>query len=183
MTENKIKALLTIAKNLAEINEKIRVEILKNLDVTNDDILNKLLSINADMSIETIMKYLNDFKHFKNTNIDSGEIIMPPEISLDLNTLMFTIAIDAENNNDKIIISNGSADLPSIQAAITYRYAKTNDEIDIAYAEIKKGEIAKAFSLPKNNKNIEVYMFDDPSTESATIAKTINYTEIQNALD
>ena len=183
MTKNKIEVLLTIAKNLAEINEKIRTEIIENLGVEIDNIPNKLFDMDANMPVDLIIKHLEKFNYFKNANIESGETIMPPEISFDPNALTFAIAINVKNNNDKFVISNSPLESPSKQVAITYQYAKTNDEIDIAYAEIKKGEIAKAFNLPEDNKNIDIYAFDNPTIESATVMKTIDYADIQNALD
>ena len=106
MTKNKIEALLTIAKNLAEINEKIRAEIIKNLGVEIDNIPNKLFDMDANMPVDLIIKHLEKFNYFKNANIEPGETIIPPEISFDPNALTFAIAINVKNDNDKFVISN-----------------------------------------------------------------------------
>ena len=37
-------------------------------------------------------------------NIESGETIIPPEISFDPNALTFAIAINVKNNNDKYLV-------------------------------------------------------------------------------
>jgi len=54
--------------------------------------------------------------------------------------------------------------------------------IDLALAEVKRGEIAEADGKPKDNRDIDLYCYSDPYSEDFTSKNTILYRDIEDAV-
>lgn len=67
------------------------------------------------------------------------------------------------------------------RVGILYR-GKDGYGIDLALAEVKRGEIASAVGLKKDNDDIDVYLWADPSTDNFTLNCHISHDDIIKAI-
>lgn len=170
MDRNKAQALLAVMKNLDDICNTIAKEILTTAQMNYD----------TDLPVDKLITNIRANSYYKNTPSEDEDEIIVPELKFDIATMSMTVNVKV-NDNDYLTVSNSTADFNTQQMSIGYVHGDSNTMIDIALAEIKKGELAEVHNLASDNKDIDLYVYDDPYNEDFTIHKQIEYSEIESA--
>lgn len=201
MTKNQIKAELKLAINLAEQCRNVTNDLISSLTESYDDDLFDLMdeiSCGNATNVNEIMSRLEGDGYFDDTKIteDGDEIITPVieisdivDVTVKIPTNLNTITVkdlgsndtDIQISNDYLVASITSTDNATPQVSILF---ETNDnQIDIAMAEIKHGELAEIDGKTPGNKDIDLYCYTDPYTEDWQRKDTIKYDEVKDAVD
>lgn len=182
MTKNALKAKIQMAVNLAALTKSLCNDICDALTTSPDDDIYALtdnIQSYERTDVAEIMKQLEDDGYFADAHItEDGPAIAVPEITLG-SPQVISIEIPV-GNNSRLIAGTCVADCETPQAFIDYKFDDCG--INIALAEIKKDELAKASSLPADNKDIDVYVWSDPHTEDYTHSHRIKFDDIAKEL-
>lgn len=179
-TKNSIKAKLALAINLAEQCHKLINEVTEVLTQSDDDDLYTTMDAVANLEetdIDELMKELEDKEYFKEAHItENGDEL--PVAAIDVtNPCNVVVKIPVDNN---FLIAAVTAADDNIQASIMHE--TDGYEIDIAMAEVKRGEIATMDKKPADNKDIDLYSYTDPYSEDYQRKDTIKFDDIKKAL-
>ena len=179
-TKNSIKAKLALAINLAEQCHKLTNEVTEALTQSDDDDLYTTMDaiVNLEQTnVDELMKELEDKGYFKDAHItEDGEEL--PVAAIDV-TNPYNISVKIPVDNNFLIAAVTAAD-DNIQASIMHE--TDGYEIDIAMAEVKRGEIATMDKKPADNKDIDLYSYTDPYSEDYQRKDTIKFDDIKKAL-
>ena len=184
-----LKAKLKLMANFAEEAKKIGDEIadMFEWDMQDDmlwDILNEIQDCERPASeMDATVKELADAGLLKDW--EQGEVLTN-SVSVKFCNVN-SLEIEIETGNGKISSYISVPDLDGSVEAGTIYYAKDQAgdlyPVDICTASVKKGELAEANKLPKDNEDIDVYVWSDPYSEDYTRKLTIPHNDIMNALD
>ena len=184
MTNAEIKARLQLLKNLIKLNKTIASDIMNAVITQNDkttstkitphqSIIHNTMHEYAYMrsldDIEKIMTHVNKIDYIEKSDVN----INVPEIEIDkyLNAI-----INLKTDGGKLTAYNSTPDNQTMQDALDYITDEGN-QIQLAMAEVKKGELADT----PDNKNIDVYSYNDIYSDDYTDKFTINYNDIDDA--
>lgn len=179
MTKNAIKAKLQLAVNLASLTNKVCDDLCNSL--TPDDYLCDLtdnIRCNERTDVNEIMAELETANYFADADIiEDGPEVPVPELNIENGT---NLSIKTPVNGGYLIAETGESDFGTKQACLLYEY---NDyQIDLAFAEVRAGELAEIANLSADNKDVDLYIYENPYSEDYTSKKTISHTDIQKAL-
>lgn len=156
-----------------------KIQFLKSLETAKDKLLQE---ISEDYFKETGIKYQPE---------DIPEIlasIKPSESTFDCDipyfdyTHMGCMELGIQyQNGDRLSSYLSESDAGTYQTGAVY-YNEEQSPIDICMAEIKKGELARVNHKEDDNRDIDIYVWDDPFTEDYTYKKTIPFQDIHEAL-
>lgn len=178
--ENNLIKMLGILTNLNEIRNKIKKEIFSSVcDAENDHDINLLLD-RDDISSAAILSYLTGAGYITCESIEKQPQIDIPTIDININTFEISIRVPI-NNEDAFIASASNADYDTKQISLGYLCG--DDFFDLALAEIKKGELARAHKLPIHNRDIDMYIYGNPYDEDYTEHKYIKYADIKSVIN
>lgn len=182
MTKNALRAKIQMAVNLAALTQSICNDICDALTASPDDdiyeITNNIQSCERT-DVDEVMSQLESDGYFADAHItEDGPVIAVPEITLGSpQTISIKVPV---GNNSSLIAGTCVADYNTPQVFIDYEF---NDcDINVALAEIKKDELAKAHNLPADNKDIDVLVWSDPHTEDYTHKCRISFDDIVREL-
>lgn len=74
-----------------------------------------------------------------------------------------------------------TSDDNTIQTGCIY-YDADNFPMDLCMAEVKKGDLAEVKGLPRDNKDIDLYLWTNPYSEDYTEVRTVSYKDMVKAL-
>lgn len=164
MTKNALRAKIQMTVNLAALTKSLCDDICNMLTTSPDDdiyaITDNIQSCERT-DVDGIMNQLESDGYLADAHItEDGPVVAVPEITLGSpQTISLKIPV---GNNSSLIAGTCVADCNTPQAFIDY---ELNDcGINIALAEIKKDELAKAHNLPANNK-ISMYSSGQTPTQ------------------
>lgn len=179
MTKSKIRRYVTMAVNLSAAAAVLLDEIIDATDEECDVIFDITDSIRdgSRTDIDEIMSDIEKTGCFDNISEDGN--IPTSEIEIDKNG---NICIKQPVNGGKLIAFNSVADYGTGQVGLGYE-APDGSVIDLSFAEVKNGELAKVNNLPPDNKDIDIYLYSDVFTEDFTQHNTIKYDDIKTALE
>lgn len=184
-TRQSIKAKLQLMMNFAALAAEIGDSISDTLTETlNDDIFDTLDAIKCgeitadDNGLELLMSEMDENGYFENARLEEGEELHVPTLSIDD---MMNLIMKIPVSGGQLILSRGQSDDMTEQACIMYQPEKSDYEIDIAFAEVKAGEIVTIHNKPADNKDIDLYVFSDPYSEDFTNKYEIKHDDIVHA--
>ena len=170
MNASEIKARLNIINNLEKIISELKNQIIDNipLDKTTK---NLICNNNEIMNIDVIIAMLD-----RHGAVELGHTdIAIPEISIDK---YLNASISIKTDGGKLVMYNSTPDMITMQASVDY-ITDNDSQIQLTMAEVKKGELAKT----PDNKDIDVYTYQDVYSDDYTDKFTIEYNTIDKAFE
>jgi hypothetical protein len=183
MTESALRTRIKMAANFAAITKKLCDEICNAItDVPDDsiyDILDKIQS--GEMSdVDEIIAALDGDDNYLSDGLDKADKEADayeqniPEINVTAGNM---IDIKVPVNGGYLVAGNGKSDYGTEQIYLTYEC--NGYVIDLALAEVKAGELAKIENKPADNKDIDVYTYEDAHSEDWTRKFVLEYKDIE----
>ena len=186
-TRSLIKAQIKLMKELGRNIDILREEILSELNI-NDLNKKEIESIGffitskprSDMTdvLDNIMDRLDKANALY--NIPDGEKVNLP--SLKVQYMGQIIEATCPVGDGKLVATLsaiGTCD-NSVQSWASY-YAPNGASIDLALAEVKKGELAECSGLPEDNQDIDLYIWRNPFMDDYTDKIQISHKDIVEA--
>lgn len=172
MTKNELKAKLSLLEDIKRLEAELKEEILSSIEKSHGSALHANLE-NADECYFMLrnMGYLD--------KMEDGEVVAIPYIRQDNSFLEIGVTYP---DGDKLASHLSRLDTNSFQVGSLY-YDKDDYPVDLALAEIRKGELAKQENRPVNNKDIDIYVWSDPFDEDYTRNFLIKNSDIIQALE
>lgn len=173
VTKSKAKALVMLLANLSEQAARIR-EALTSSGEADDglfDTLNELSDgeINAEKAWDEIEDYYED------DNPDDADSYAVTEIDVDPNSLYTTLKQPVDGG--KLVAGICSSDCGTFQEYFGYEDSE-GQTIDLAMAEVKRGELAAVHDMAEDNKDVDLYVWSDPATEDYTHSFRLEYKDL-----
>ena len=182
-TKNSIKAKFLLMINLSDQLKKIGDELYNSLtEYEEDDLADLLTNIqNKEITdIDSIMKFLEDNKYFKDAHItEDGDQVEAAHIEIRSPS---NISVKIKSGNEALITYLDELDTGTYQVGNAYE-AEDGTVVDLCFAEIKKGELAETAHLSSDNKDIDLYTYGNVYSEEYTNKETIKYEDLRKALD
>ena len=183
MTQNELKAKLELLRSLASAAAKLEMEI-------KEDLPNQKLAALA----------IRDVRYGENNNIGvamesledagvlsclpKGEPVASPFVDLE-RAYYINIGVQYPSG-DKLIATLGSADYETYQTVLNYDAIDSKGDnvlYGLALAEIKKGKLAECHDLPEDNKDVDVYLWENIEHDDFTRKFTISHDELVGLLE
>lgn len=164
MTKNELKAKLTLAVNMAEQTKALLDEICGKLaPYAEDDIFDMANEIQdcERTDVEEMMRELEANGYLSDAKItEEGERVLVPAISINKNFISdIEVSLPLEDGGRLTAYTNLS-DSGTYQTGTMY-YDEDDFPIDLSLAEIKRGELAEAHGMSKDNRDIDTYLWTD----------------------
>lgn len=185
MTKKELEGRLALAVNLAAETKKVLETVRQKLDdqgVTSSDTLFDLSDriMSGELSdIDDIMEELEDSGSLD--DMEEGEEILIPAISLDANNLASVEISLPIDDGGRMTAYTSTPDGHTIQNGCIY-YDADNTPMDLCMAEVKKGDWAEVNDRFRDNRDIDLYLWSNPYSESYTEVRTVSYKDVIKAL-
>lgn len=174
INKNDFVAKMHLLANLTQQCEELTKDIKDDYeDVLGTKLINALLlslSSNSDLS----KKELNGYDAF--ANLPKGKRKTMPKLSITHGGNMLTLSLPTNGGTLEATAAT-SYIAESDQVSLVYK-TPDGDLIDLVFAEVKTGELAKVHGLPKNNKQVDMLVWSDPHTENYTHRFEIPYSDL-----
>ena len=170
MTKNYIKAALIMIKSLQDAMNQIESDVTaKNPKI--GPVINR-----AKISgIDKALSLLDGF------NIEDGEPVA--ECKIKISQCLPYIDLEISLDDDaKLVAYTGTSDDNTRQAGIMY-YTPDKSPLDLALAEVKKGELAKIHGYDPDNKDIDLMIWTNPASEDYTEKVRIEHDQIDQYMN
>ena len=186
-TRNLIKAQIKLMKELSRSIDILREEILSELNI-NDLNRKEIESIGffitsksrPDMTnvLDNIMDRLDKANALY--NIPDGEEVNLPSLKVQyMGQIIEATCPVGDGKLAATLSAIGTCD-NSVQSWASY-YAPNGASIDLALAEVKKGELAECSGLSEDNQDIDLYIWRNPFTDDYTDKIQISHSDIIEA--
>ena len=186
-TRNLIKAQIKLMKELSRNIDILREEILSELNI-NDLNRKEIESIGffitskfrPDMTnvLDNIMDRLDKANALY--NIPDGEEVSLPSLKVQyMGQIIEATCPVGDGKLAATLSAIGTCD-NSVQSWASY-YAPNGASIDLALAEMKKGELAECSGFPEGNQDIDLYIWRNPFTDDYTDKIQISHKDIVEA--
>lgn len=185
MTQKEVMGKLALAVNLAAETKKMLGVIRQELDnqgVTSFDALFDISDriMSGELSdVDDIMEELEDSGALD--DMEEGKEILVPTISVDANNLASVEISLPMDDGGRMTAYTSTSDDNTIQTGCIY-YDADNFPMDLCMAEVKKGDLAEVKGLPRDNKDIDLYLWTNPYSEDYTEVRTVSYKDMVKAL-
>lgn len=169
MTKQAIKARLNLLVNLAEEVAKIETQLCEDLTESLDDDIYTLLDevrYGERADIDEVMKDLEENGYFSEAKITDGEEVILPHISLNDNGYIMDMTLEIPGEAAFVASANYAGD-ESAQMSLSYR-TPGQSLIDLAMAEVKMNDLAEVSHLERDNKDVDLYVWEDLTTDDYT---------------
>lgn len=179
MVYERIRLLKEYSEQLKELQSGILYDIYPYDNDTLERVTKELQALVAgERTLEEVIENMDSYSAFD--NLEEGEDISLPSISIRYGGNVVGVSLTTKNG-DSIDAEICYADnCETVQASLGYTTNK--GKFDLALAEIKKGELAKACKLPEDNRDIDIYVWADPHTDECTDVRRISHTDILEVL-
>jgi hypothetical protein len=177
MTKNRFLTKLKLLRNLEEQAHALRDELYSVVTrdgmsagaaLVIDSVRNGLTEPEQAMETEEIVRSLYDLE-------EGGKEDVPV---IDVDKCGY-VTLSQKVDGGSLIAGICSPDTDgTMQACVMYRTDEDN-EFDLAMAEVKRGELAVADGKTEGNKDIDLYVWSDPTTEEYQDKFTIGYDALQ----
>ena len=163
-----ILAQLHLLENLAEQFDALKREIADELRLTQQE--TSSLDLIKSRSCKEAMEMLKGSSIF-NASPD-GEDVKLPHISL---THQGTVqALNYAVDGGTLQVYCCMSDYGTRQVGMAY-LTPNRVPFDLSLAEVKRGSLAEVHGLPANNKDLDLYVWEEPCTEDFTKQIHINH--------
>ncbi len=186
MVYERMRLLKEYSEQLKELQSGILYDIYPYNNDTLERVTKELQALVAgERTLEEAIENMDSYSAFD--NLEEGEDISLPSISIRYGGDVVGVSLTTKDGDsiDAEICYADNCEEGSVQASIGYtkNKGKANEQLfDLALAEIKKGELAKACKLPEDNRDIDIYVWADPHTDEFTDMRRISYTDILEVL-
>lgn len=180
MTKQVIKARLELLKNLAEEAAKIEEQLCEDLTESLDDDIYTLLDevrYGERSDIDEVMNELEENGYFAEAKIADGEGIILPHIDLSNNGYIMDMILEIPGEAAFVASANYAGN-ESAQVSLSYR-APGQSLIDLAMVEVKMNDLAEISHLSRNNKDVDLYVWEDLTTEDYTRKTRFSYEDLK----
>lgn len=180
MNKNAIRARIDLIKSLLRCADTIMDELNTGIEKSDDAMYDITCYTNliAKESTEEILDELIAAGYI-DANEDDGEKLYPP--SIETNNLWITVTQTVPGG--QLCVGTCTSDYNTPQAYIDYIASDSKSdvlsEINLALAEIKRGELAEK----SDNQDINLYVWSDPYQEDMTHNWIIKKSDIDTALN
>ena len=186
-TRNLIKAQIKLMKELSRSIDILREEILSELNI-NDLNRKEIESIGffitsksrPDMTnvLDNIMDRLDKANALY--NIPDGEEVNLPSLKVQyMGQIIEATCPVGDGKLAATLSAIGTCD-NSVQSWASY-YAPNGASVDLALAEVKKGELTECSGLSEDNQDIDLYIWRNPFTDDYTDKIQISHKDIVEA--
>lgn len=184
MVYERIRLLKEYSEQLKELQSGILYDIYPYDNDTLERVTKELQALVAgERTPEEAIENIDSYSAFD--NLEEGEDISLPSISIRYGGDVVGVSLttkEGDSINAEICYADNCE---TVQASLGYttNKGKANEQwFDLALAEIKKGELAKACKLPEDNRDIDIYVWADPHTDECTDVRRISHTDILEVL-
>ena len=163
-TKNSIKARIKLALSLIKAAKEILSKIIKEIGAedTDDYLFNWIDSIfEYDRSVSSTYRELEEGGYLD--KIEEGSEVSEFTVNM-IGGIYPEIIIPVDGGEFSVYAAE--SDYGIYQAGMTYTCK--GSLFDLAFAEVKRGEIAKNDGLAENNRDVDLYVYGDQSTEDFT---------------
>lgn len=180
-TKKKVLAQLKLLENLAaltkELNEEIMSEIFTQVDAVEE--LQKVAAgkENADVAFHKMER------HHAFDELMDGKDITYPHIELS-DECVSTSVSTGSGHSLETSVRTYNEDNPA-RVSIGYSLLKndgTSSQLELAYAEVKKGKLAEKEGLQADNQDIDFYLWTVPADEVRTEKYHLQHMRVQKKL-
>lgn len=184
MTKNAVAAKLTMLTNFAAITKSISDQLCNMLlDVPDDglfDLMDKIQSCELT-DVKEIMSRLEEDGYLEDCDeeVDYLDYFIKSLPEVKLTDVLVEVAVPVDGG--KLLIGTSKSDDNTEQVYISYEVAETDSIIDLVLAEVKSGEIAELDNKPSDNKDIDLYLYEDAYSEDWTYKATLTHEDIVKA--
>lgn len=174
MTKTEIRNCFMIMENLGrlcrQISEKVVGECRGNKGCGNKDLLRESLDdiIAGKASAENEWRDLG----FMFDNCVEGNENSAPQITIDPNG---NVTVKQSVDGGTLVTAICCPDKDGTEQAVLMFENGDGDAFDLAMAEQKRGELAKFDDKDADNKDIDLYVWSDPSTEDYQYKFPLSY--------
>lgn len=176
-TKQSIKAKLSLMNNLCEEAWTIADEICNIFAPNSDDDIYELMTEIQERSrtdVDEIMEDLEKRGYFDEANIPDGLELNPVKVKVDD---YHSIELSYPLKKGSLVSYITGIDPEALGSGTLYR-AKNGMLVDLTYIEQKKGEIAESSGLNKDNENLDVYLYENPSAEDFTYKCSVSMADM-----
>ena len=176
VTRNYIMAQVRLLKNLHEQTERLQKAISTELNLSSETAL--AVQLATDFNIENLMGVLE--KAGVLDSMPDGEEVKFPRLWLEAASGS-RMTLICPVNGGELTASVDMAGSDATWAKIYHRALPLDAEVDLAVAEVKTGGLAEENELPSDNKDIDLYICGDVSSDEPTDVIRISYEDIVKA--
>lgn len=171
---NRIEALVKLYDNLSQLRAKIHEELTGSTENLDDKVFDDLDALgDGEMTAEEFLEEnADEFKHIN--ELENSEYIVPA-IDIDLGSLYATVSQKVDGGT--LVAGVCESDKGTYQNYITY-HNEENAEVNLALAEVKRGDLAECDGKPADNKDIDLYIWSDPREEDYQQRYTFSYEDL-----
>lgn len=176
MTKGQMKRMLSMYENLQEEAEKIKSRIIKEIALqqfgTDDE-------ENLSLAEKEIKEHGISEKIEKLNFPEDNEKVNLPRLVLLKGGFGFNPEIRVKSNGGELVAGvETSEDYEQIWLGCTLR---DGEYIDLALAEVKKGELAESMGYNEKDGVVDVYIYSDTDTDDYTSWFSVNPRELYDA--
>ena len=186
-TRNLIKAQIKLMKELGRNIDVLREDIMSELKI-NDFNRKEIESMGFFLRSEPLPNVTDIVDNMMDRldkagalhNIPDGEEVNLPSLKVQYMGQITELTCPVGDGKLAATLSAiGTCD-NSVQSWASY-YAPNGAPIDLALAEVKKGELAECSGLPEDNQDIDLYIWRNPFTDDYTDKIQISHKDIVEA--
>ena len=174
----KLQLMVSFAKAIATLKELIVNSFEDSVDGRLFELLEKIQSYEIT-NVDNIMAELGTY--FKVSNVCEGNPLAVPY--LELRSSIYPIETGIQYpNGERLATFIAEGESETFQAGSIF-YTADETLVDLAMAEIKRGDIAGAYQLPKDNKDIDIYVWSNVNKEDYIHTFHIQHDDILKAIE
>ncbi len=173
MTKADVRAKMNMICNLAAQIKALKVELV-GIDTCDDGLWDGLDDLSdGTISEAEALEVLNEYYDELDEGEDTDDY---PSIVIDPQTLWTKLILPVAGG--ALVAENCCSDFDTRQMCLMYQ-TDAADELDIALAEVKRGEQAEIDGKPADNRDIDVYEYSDVYSEDWQSRFTLKREEIE----
>lgn len=182
MTKKILKAKIKMAINAANLASRLCDDILNKCfpeDAMDDGLFNIVNGIqDCEMTdVDEIMEKLEEDGYLEDMEDGDNEPVIP---EIDVSSTM-DVEARVPVDGGRLYVGTARSDTGTNQVYIIYEI--NGYLVDVALAEVMRGELAEASGLPSDNKDVTVYLWEDPYQEDYTKKATLKYEDLNSATE
>lgn len=184
MTQKEVMGKLALAINMAEQTKRLLEAVGQELAASGIPRINYFFEcfIAEDImsgeytDIDTVMEKMKDFM----VHMEEGEEILTPTISVNTSNIASVEVSLPLDDGGRMTAYTSISDDNTVQTGCIY-YDTEGFPMDLCMAEVKKGDLAEIKGLPRDNRDIDIYLWANPYSDDYTEVHTVLYEDVVNA--
>lgn len=182
-TKMKVLAQLRLLENLAALTKKLNEEIMSEI-FTQVDAVEELQKVAAGKENADVAFHKMEHHHAFN-KLEDGKDMTYPHIGLNTGDQCITVSVSTGSGHSLEMSARPYNEDNPARVSIGYSLLKndgTSSQLELAYAEVKKGKLAEKEGLQADNQDIDFYLWTVPADEVRTEKYHLQHMRVQEKL-